>query len=41
MCGMVEKVQLAAILQAFSFASQPFDWFADSSVFMWHFTQKS
>ena len=25
----------------FRFASQPFDWFADSSVFMWHLTQKS
>lgn len=41
MCGMVEKVQLAARAGPCSFAPQPFGWFADSSVFMWHLTQKS
>ena len=41
MCGMVEKVQLLPYYRPFSFAPQPFDWFADSSIFMWQLTQKS
>ena len=38
MCGMVEKVQLAARAGPCSFAPQPSGWFADFSVSMWHLT---